>query len=329
MSIKKMIFRLTVLLCILSIISACSSAKKSHAGDVPSDQSPQKVVITNMGKTTTYTDVPKRAVSLNQHVTEIMLALGLEKSMVGTAYLDDQILPEFQEIYSKIPVLAKKYPSKEAFLAAEPDFAYAGWSSAFTEKSLGTVQELEQAGIKTYIQESSNKTSPTLEDVYQDIRNIGRIFHVDKKANEVIHQMKQEVQQTTKKIEKIGRTQKVFVYDSGEDKAMTAANNYMTHLIKLAGGKNIFADIKKGWAHVSWEEVVEREPEVIVIVDYGDKTVQQKKDILLAKKELAAVPAIKNKRFIVLPLSAAAEGIRAPQTLKLLVKGLYPERMNE
>ncbi|MFX8262546.1 ABC transporter substrate-binding protein, partial [Acinetobacter baumannii] len=70
----------------------------------------------------------------------------------------------------------------------------------------------------------------------------------------------------------MNRKLKVFVYDSGEDKAFTAANTYLTSLIDLVGGKNIFDDIDKGWAEVSWEEVVNRDPDVIVIVDYGETT---------------------------------------------------------
>jgi ABC-type Fe3+-hydroxamate transport system substrate-binding protein len=49
---------------------------------------------------------PTRAVTLNQGATEIMLALGLQDKMVGTAYLDDEIWPEFQAAYNKIPALS-------------------------------------------------------------------------------------------------------------------------------------------------------------------------------------------------------------------------------
>ncbi|ASS73971.1 Fe3+-hydroxamate ABC transporter substrate-binding protein [Tumebacillus algifaecis] len=313
-------------------LTACGNTDNSQTGSEV-QQAPQgqlePITLTNMGNTLTFADVPKKAVSLNQHATEIMLALGLQESMVGTAYLDDQIEPEFQDAYSKIPVLSKEYPSKEAFFAVEPDFAYAGWKSAFTEQSLGTVKDLNEAGIKTYIQESSNMTEPTLEDVYKDIQNIGRIFRVEPRANELIGKMKQEIEQTKQQIGDVKNPLKIFVYDSGEDKAFTAANNYMTHLIEIAGGKNIFDDIKKSWAEVSWEEVVHRDPDVIVIVDYGEQSADQKQKLLLSKKELADIPAIKNKRFIVLPLSAAAEGIRAPHALQILAKGMYPDRIKE
>jgi len=338
---RKLILLGSLSFILVLILAACGSTVNQTAAidSTSGQQAAQKAAtdgngyqpftITNMGNPITFTQAPKRAVTLNQHATEILLALGLQDSMVGTAYLDDQILPEFREAYSNIPILSKEYPSKEVFIAAEPDFAYAGWKSAFTEKALGTVQELNKAGIATYVQESSNMTAPTLEDVYKDIRNIGRIFHVEARADELIAKMKEDIEHTTQQIGEVKNPPKVFVYDSGEDKAFTAANNYMTHLIKLARGKNIFDDIQKGWAEVSWEEVVNRNPDVIVIVDYGDQSSAQKQELLLSKKELADLPAIQNKRFIILPLSAAAEGIRAPHALEILAKGLYPEQIKE
>lgn len=336
----KMIHKLSfvyMLLFIMIILSSCgSTGDKAQPADTTGNKAAakdtkpyEKVVINNMGQTVTFTEPPKRAVTLNQHVTEIMLALGLQDSMVGTAYLDDKILPEFQDAYSKIPVLSDKYPSKEVFMATGPDFAYAGWRSAFTEKSLGTVQELSESGIKTYVQESSTMAAPDLEDVYKDIHTIGRIFNVEAKANAVIGKMKQDIEQITKRIGPIEKPLRVFIYDNGDDKAKTAANNYMTKLISMVGGKNIFDDIQQGWTDVSWEEVINRNPEVIVIVDYGNKTVEQKRDLLLAKKELSDISAIKNKRFIILPLSAAAEGIRAPYALEMLAKGFYPDKFKK
>ena len=54
----------------------------------------------------------------------------------------------------------------------------------------------------------------------------------------------------------------------------------------------------KTWANVSWEEVVERAPEVIVIDDYGETSLEQKISELKENPALAAVPAIANDRII-------------------------------
>ncbi|MED1955070.1 ABC transporter substrate-binding protein [Brevibacillus centrosporus] len=333
--------RSALVLALMLIAAACGSpatnGQKEQAKGTQTPATQQQaqpvagkpVTLQNNGMEMTYPKAPKRAVTLNQHVTEVMLALGLGDKMVGTAYLDDQILPELKEAYDKVPVLSDKYPSKEVLMAAEPDFVYAGWKSGFGDKGVGSMEELEKAGIKSYLHESSNKAAPTVKDVFTDIQNIGRIFRVEDRANELVSKMKTEMEQTTSKLGKVDKPLKVFVYDSGEEQAFTAANNYMTALINMAGGKNIFDDIQKGWADVSWEEVVSRNPDVIIIVDYGDKSLEQKRELLLSKKELASVSAIQNNRLIVLPLSAASEGVRGPIALKILAEGLYPEKFKQ
>ncbi|PNQ87793.1 ABC transporter substrate-binding protein [Paenibacillus polymyxa] len=328
---------LVMLVLAMLLLSACAAGNtaqttNSSANGQQSDASQstiqeKAVEIENMGVKMVFPEAPKRAVTLNQHATEVMLALGLESSMVGTAYLDDQILPKYKTQYDKIPVLAKQYPSKEVFMAAAPDFAYAGWKSAFNDKNLGSREELAQQGVQTYVQESSNKPGPILEDVYRDILNIGRIFRVEERAEKLVNDIRAQVQSIQTQIGTVERAPKVFVYDSGEDKPFTAANNYLTSLIKSVKAKNIFDDIDKSFTEVSWEEVVNRNPDVIIILDYGDTSLADKEKLLLSKPALAGVEAIKNKRFVVLPLSAAAEGVRAPIALKTLAAGLYPDKM--
>ncbi|MBU8907822.1 ABC transporter substrate-binding protein [Desertibacillus haloalkaliphilus] len=310
------------------LIVGCSSANETVGEDhkqIGSEhiEGSTIVEIENNGNVLTFTEVPERAVTLNQHVTEVMLALGLEDHMVGMAYLDDEILPRFQEAYQQIPILADQYPSQEVFLSVEADFAYAGWESAFREDSIGTVEQLNEFGVHAYLHESSRIVGPTFEDVYEDIRNIGRIFRVEDRADTLIAEMDEEINQLRERIDEEGEPLRVFVYDSGEQAPFTSARNFLNTLIEVAGAKNIFNDVEKNWAEVSWEEVVDRDPEVIVIVDYGETTVDQKREHLLHHPALKDVTAIKNEHFIIIPLSAAAEGIRAPAALELLVDGLY------
>ena len=103
----------------------------------------------------------------------------------------------------------------------------------------------------------------------------------------------------------------MFVYDSGEDTAFTAGKYAMpTALIEAAGGINIMDDLDKSWAIVVWEPVVERNPQVIVIVNYGDVTAAQKIAFLKGNPAFAAVDAVKNNRFVVLEYVEATPGPR-------------------
>ncbi|MGG0720157.1 cob(I)yrinic acid a,c-diamide adenosyltransferase [Robertmurraya massiliosenegalensis] len=103
---------------VVMMLVACSSEEV----DIEADKEKlEPVVINNEGFVIEYDQIPKHAVSLNQHVTEIMLTLGLEDSMVGTAYLDNEIYEPLKEAYLKVPVLSEQYPSKEEIVAETLD----------------------------------------------------------------------------------------------------------------------------------------------------------------------------------------------------------------
>ena len=266
---------------------------------------------------------PQRAITMNQHVTEIMLALGLEDRMVGTAYLDDGIHPDYQEAYESVPVLSDTYPSKESILAVEPDFIYAGWESAFQNEAAGNRQALKEYGIASYLQESSNMVNPQLEDLFRDIRNIGTLFEEEEAADQLIEEMTAEINEAKQQIPKNVEPKKVFVYDSGEDAPYTAAQNMLNTLIETAGADNIFSDVEKGWASVSWEDAGRENPDEIIIIDYGETSTEDKKAFLEKHPVMKHTTAVKNEEYTVIPLSEASEGIRIPEAFQKVVEGLY------
>jgi len=317
-------------LALMAILGACSAKEdKESAAQVekvePSQAATTEVTIDNNGTTQVYKEAPKKAISLNQHVTEIMLALGLEDSMVGTAYLDDKIYEPLQAAYDKVPVLADQYPTKEQVINAEADFLYGGWKSAFGEKGVGTPEELEALGIHTYLHTASSMTKPTLEDIFSDIRNIAKIFRVEERGEALIDQMTKDVKAVRAKLPQDGKELPVLVFDSGDKDVFTAAQNFMNELVTIAGGKNIFGDVESGWTTVSKEDAVARNPEMIVVIDYGETSAEEKINFLKNDPALKETEAVKNERFVILPLSAASEGVRAAEAIQILAKGFYPD----
>ncbi|MFH8619076.1 ABC transporter substrate-binding protein [Streptomyces sp. NPDC017979] len=315
----------TALLPLALTATACSSdpSPDTKAAGAPAAGFPYTV--DNCGVKTTYDAPPKRAVTMNQHVTEIMLELGLEKSLVGTAYLDDQVLPEYREAYESVPVVAKTYPSKEKLLSVNPDFVYGGYGSAFDAKDGRTREDLKKAGIETRLNlEYCTKQRTTMDDVYREVDEVARTFGVGDRAQKWIAEARATVAKTEAERAKTKAAPvPVFVYDSGDKTAFTVGGKGIgNELISRAGGHNVFSDIDKSFGDASWEQVVARKPEVIVIYDYGATTLEQKKQRLLKDPALKDVPAVKNKRFAVLPLSDAVVGVRAPDAIAKLAPQL-------
>ena len=279
---------------------------------------------------TTYDQPPARAVTMNQHATEIMLDLGLQDRMVGTAYLDDYILPRFQAAYNSVPVLAEEYPSKEVLLNAEPDFIYAGFSSAFREYAAGPQAELTALGIPSYMTVAlCDDRADTMNDVYTDISNIGRIFGVEDRADALVDSMKEEIKSVVDKVGDTGEPLRVFLYDSGDDAPYTSVCCSMfSNLVQTVGGQNIFGDVAGRWKMVNWEEVIARDPEVIVLTEAVWSTAQEKLDFLLSNSALADITAVKDQRFVELQFSSLVPSIRNAGAIKLLAEGMYPERFD-
>ncbi|MFF2189835.1 ABC transporter substrate-binding protein [Streptomyces sp. NPDC058155] len=314
-----------LLLPLLLPLAACGATPDpARDAGAPADGFPYTV--TNCGVKTTFEAPPKRVVTMNQHVTEIMIELGLTKSLIGTAWLDDAVLPAYKKAYDSVPVIAKEYPSKEKLLAANPDFVYGGYASAFAAKDGRTREDLKGAGIDTRLNlENCTEGRTSMDDVFREVQEAGRTFGVADRAEKWTAEARTTLATTAAGLEDVEPVP-VFVYDSGDKTAFTAGGKGIgNELIRRAGGRNVFADLDKSFGDATWEQVVAREPETIVIYDYGATTVAQKKKRLLEDPVLKDVPAIRNKSFAVLPLSDAVLGVRAPAAVQRLATQLHPE----
>ncbi|MEU8775556.1 ABC transporter substrate-binding protein [Streptomyces sp. NPDC048606] len=308
-------------------VAGCGSPTPNRPASGGSAAAGFPVTVSNCGVTTTYQRPPQRAVSLNQHATEVMLALGLEKSMVGTGYLDDAILPDYRAAYGRIKVLSKEYPSAEVLLEAEPDFVYGGFATTFDEKEGRGRENLAKAGVNTRLNVEECPTGPvTMAAMDEEVRGVAKIFGVQDRAEAQVKKLHGTLDAVEAKLTGVEPV-KLFVYDSGDKTAFTAGGKGIgNEMIKRAGGVNLFADVDKAFGDVSFEQVAERAPEVIVIYEYGDQPVEEKKRFLLANPALKDVPAIRNKRFAVLPLSSTVLGVRVPSAVESLARQIHPDR---
>ncbi|MFD5024539.1 ABC transporter substrate-binding protein [Streptomyces sp. NPDC058373] len=309
-------------------LTACGAG-----GDSPAEAKGEKggkgfpYTVTNCGVKTTFEKAPERAVTMNQHVTEVMLALGLEDRMVGTAFLDDKILPEYRAAYDQIEVVADEYPSHEKLIAAAPDFVYGGYPSAFDKGEGRDRSALVEDGIATRLNVEGCTEGPVgVKELRKELREVARTFGVPERAEKLIAEEKKQLAATAERL-KGAKKPAVFVFDSGDSSAFTAGGHGIGNdIVTRAGGRNVFADLDKSFGDVSWEKVVERQPEIAVIYDYGGTPVSAKKKQLLNDPALKDVPAVKNRRFAVLPLSSAVLGPRVPDAVDELADQLHPDR---
>ncbi len=271
---------------------------------------------------------PKAAVSNDVNLTEMMLVLGLADRMVGYTgisgwkTLDEEMRAGVEEL----PELSAKYPSKEVLIGADADFFFAGWNYGMKVGGDVTPETLAPFDIKVYeLTEScihiGEKDAASMDDMYTDIMNLGAIFDVKDKADALVEGYKADLAAFTDGLAPLETAPRVFVYDSGEDSPFTAGRYAMPNaLIEAAGGTNIMADVEKSWAKVGWEPVVERNPEVIVIVNYGNVTAEEKRAFMMNNPAFAEMDAVKNDRFVTLEYVEATPGPRNIAAVKTLAE---------
>jgi iron complex transport system substrate-binding protein len=298
-----------------------SSATSIHQDGFP-------ISLDNCGLQITLDAPPERVVGYFQQSVELLLALGLRDSIVATVYPDNPPLPEYAQDYRSIAELSAKDASLEQVLSVDPDFVYGGYSSAFDDAAGRSRKVFAESGITTYLNPEYCATQPiAMDDVYSEVRRIADLFGVADGATDLITTMQASVAATRARLSGV-EPLSAFVYDSGENTAFTAGcQGIGDEIIQLAGGINIFADIDDTFADVSWEQVLQRNPDVIVIYDYyGTPSVDEKKTFLRGRPELADVPAIRDNRFAVLTLQDAVLGVRAPFAVEALAKQFHPDR---
>ena len=96
-----------------------------------------------------------------------------------------------------------------------------------------------------------------------------------------------------------------------------------TALIEAAGGVNVMNGFEKSWGTVTWEEVVAQNPEVIIIVNYGSVTAEQKRAFMMSNPAFANIEAVKNDRFVTLEYVEATPGPRNIKAIKTLAKAFW------
>ena len=292
----------------------------------PAETNTGAVTVTNGGRELTFDSVPERVVCLNMQMTEMMLTLGLEEHVIYTCYTNAEPIPEMADTFNQIPLLSERYPSLEVLLSTEPDLVL-GQRFGFTEDHSGTVETLAEHGVPAYVSTGTLAASESVEDIYQDLRDLGAIFRVEDRAEEVISEMQAKVADIAEKVSTLDEKATVFVVDSiKENEIYTSAKSMETEVIKLAGGISACeGDSDEQWYYVSMETLLEKDPDYILCNDYGSVNAEETIAALKANPALANLDAVKNDRFLTTVLQDVNESVRVADTACRFAQEMYPE----
>ncbi|MEV7397512.1 ABC transporter substrate-binding protein [Aeromicrobium sp. NPDC092404] len=307
------------------VLAACGGPPESDAAAAPGSAD-YPVEATSCGFTSTIEQKPSRVVTMNQGATELVLALGAEDQLVGTAYLDDQVPAKWAKAYESVPVLSKEYPDHETLLTAEPDFVYGSYSSAFERKNAGTPTDLQELGIGSYTSpfgcgENEPSVDVSFESVWDEVEVVADVLGVPDRAAKIRSDQRSALAALAQ--QDVGAGTTVFWFDSGDKAAFAGTGEGGPQLILDAvGATNVFADVEGGWADVSWERVVKADPDVIVLADADWSSADDKIALLKKDPALRDLKAVRDEQFVVLPFSETTPGVRLADGARAVAAGL-------
>ena len=288
------------------------------------EASSSSVTLTNCGKSTTYSLPIKHVVATSNsaNLGTLLKVGGLDKlSAVALNEQNDAVMDAlFGPGIAKVPHLTGSSITMETVLANDADLVVGSYSGLFKGATGVTPESLKDKGIASYVisdscrqSDEDNAKMGTMDPwdaLRADVTNYGKLLQTEKTAEEALADLNARLDELNK-APKAATAPRVLIYDSGEEDLYTSGRNGAPNgIIDAAGGRNVFNTVDNTWFRASWETVATADPEVIVVMDYrkSDDEVDSKIAAIKARAGLRDSAAVRNNRFVVLPLAMFTSG---------------------
>lgn len=320
---------------ICAVIFGASTA--ARAG-VPADElravNDYPVNVRNCFETVRFDATPKRVLVNDANMLQTFIDLGLQHRIMAVSAIAgrERFIAAPPGSLTALKHFSQRYPTLEAVIAQEPDFMFAGWSYGFDTGRAITPKGLAEFGIATYTLREScirigRREPMSMELMYDDLLALGAIFGVRQRAQMMVEGYRQRVQEVALKVGRATHRPRVMYCGdcSSASAPLSSGGEGMPALLaNLAGGKNIFDDIASSYVRVSWEEVVNRNPQWILVSD-DRVSAEQHIRHMLQDPQLKNVEAVRERRFIKVTYPQRSPSTRNVETLERIARILHPE----
>ncbi|MQT15631.1 ABC transporter substrate-binding protein [Rhizobiales bacterium Sp-1] len=293
------------------------------------------LVLENCGVEVTFPKAPQRAIGLGQNSAEILLLLGLQDRMVGTAFWPSHVMPQLAAANAKVKLLTVEFPTFESMLAEDPDLVAAALPSLLGPNSkVAKREDFEKVGVPTYLSPSTCLDTKATKDtygsrdrlwtsalLYQEIDELSRIFDVQDRGQALIADFKAREAALRAMVQNNGTSGKPLSYlfwfsspSPSADAYVGGKNGASGYIANLLGGTNAIAS-EAEWPTVGWESIIAANPGVIVAASLDrnrwelDKS-DAKVRFLTTDPALSELPAVKSKAIVVMDGQAMKPGVR-------------------
>ncbi|MFP4608831.1 MAG: ABC transporter substrate-binding protein [Candidatus Aenigmatarchaeota archaeon] len=235
------------------------------------------------GEKVEFEESPERIVSFMPSNTELLFYLDLGERIVGVDDFSNHPPEVNEKIQSgEIKTVGDSLEVKyEDIVELEPDVVM------ITQAVIHMRETLDDYGIKSVV-----TGGETLENVYSDLKILGKMCGIEEEAEEKAQGLKEEMDRITKGTRDLPDEERVDVlYISGINEGInTPGEGTFQHTLLRNAGFNNIASSETGWHTIPEEDIIEAEPEVIIAPNYLEKDVEEYTD----KESWQDIPAVEN-----------------------------------
>lgn len=299
----------------------------------------------NCGVNLTFQKAPASVVTVGQATTEVLYSLGLADTVAGTSVWFTDVLPEFEDANAKTERLADNDPSFESVVTKRPELVTVQYEWHVGPQGLvATREQFADVGIPTYIMpadctgkdntvgsDGTRTAMFTMDGIYQGVNELGDIFDVRDKADDLVADFKAREAVAIEKAKalNLADASAVFWFSSAEmdiDPYVAGRMGPPGYMMNALGLKNV-VESDEEWPVVSWETIARANPSVIVVAkmdrrrfeadDYEKKIAFLKSDPVTKEMD-----AVKNDRIVVIDGHSMDPSIRNVSALETLADAL-------
>ncbi len=261
----------------------------------------------------------KRIISTAPSITEALYAMGLGDRIVAV----DRFSRYPKEAQSKPSIGDYVSPNLEVIASYRPDVVMIPANPIHLQQQLEALQlnvlELNQDGLQR---------------LYDSYRTLGRVTGEPEAAQHLIESIQQPLGEIKRRVDGLPRTRVMFVVGRTPQRLdgliVVGQDSYLNEVIDLAGGENIFHDASSAYPQISLEEVLARNPDVIV--DMGDMadtvgvSARQKQGVVDLWTRMSALDAVRNHRVHAVAADIyVVPGPRVVDAVNAFFQMLHPE----
>ncbi|ALS74814.1 cobalamin-binding protein [Planococcus rifietoensis] len=270
-------------------------------------------VTDDRGEELEFEQAPETIVSLIPSNTEIVFALDAGDQLVGVTDYDNypEAAQDIERVSDSVEFNAEK------IIQLDPDVVLA----YSTGEAPPALSQLEDADIPVFVIESAT----SFDEVYGDIEQIASVLAKEEKGAEVIEGIQTQIKDVQERLAAVEEQKEVYVEISPSPEIYTTGKStFMQEILDHAQVTNAFEDLE-GWPSISEEEVITRDPEVILTtVSYVEDAVGD----IEARDSWSAVEAIENDEVHFIDSDITSRpGPRIGEAVQLVAETVYPELM--